>query len=111
MEPEKVAWLDAPTIFDVVKTDRQRQVLSFFAANTMLGRPLMAPPDVPAERVALLRHAFDETMKDPAFLKEARGMGFEVSPQTGAQIAARVAESMNTPQSIIDEVAQASHLH
>jgi hypothetical protein len=57
----------------------------------------------------LLRHAFDETMKDDAFIKEAKGMGFEVSAQSGTEIAARVAQSMKTPQSIIDEVAQASH--
>jgi len=109
MEPDKVAWLDAPTIFDFAKTERQKEVLAFFAGNTQLGRPVMAPPDVPQDRVALLRHAFDETMKDDAFIKEAKGMGFEVSAQTGTEIAARVAQSMKTPQSIIDEVAQASH--
>ena len=65
MEPQAVAWLDAPTVFDFVKTDEQRQVLTFFAGNTQLGRPLMAPPDVPAERVEALRRAFDATMKEP----------------------------------------------
>ena len=58
-------------------------MLTFFAGNTRLGRPLMLPPDVPAERVAALRRAFDATMRDAAFLKEAETMGFEVSPQTG----------------------------
>ena len=64
MEREAVPWLDAPTIFDYVKTEEQRAVLTFFAGNTELGRPLMTTPAVPADRVALLRRAFDATMRD-----------------------------------------------
>ena len=78
MEPERVPWLGAPTIFDFTKTEEQRQVLTFFAGNTRQGRPILAPPGVPADRVDALRRAFDATMKDAAFLKEAETMGFEV---------------------------------
>jgi tripartite-type tricarboxylate transporter receptor subunit TctC len=108
MEPARVAWLDAPTIFEVAKTDEQRQVLTFFAGNTRLGRPLMTPPDVPAERVALLRRAFDATMRDAAFLKEAATMGFEVSPQTGDQITAQVAAALATPEAIVRRAEKAA---
>jgi tripartite-type tricarboxylate transporter receptor subunit TctC len=108
MEPARVAWLDAPTIFEVAKTEEQRQVLTFFAGNTRLGRPLMAPPDVPAERVALLRRAFDATMRDAAFLKEAQTMGFEVSPQTGEAIAAQVAAALATPEEIVRKAEKAA---
>jgi hypothetical protein len=101
MEPDPVSWLGAPTIFDSVKTDQQRQVLTFFAGNTRLGRPLMAPPEVPADRIEALRRAFDATVHDAAFLKEAEGMGFEVSPQTGEQIAALVAQALATPKEIV----------
>src|SRR5688572_2102681 len=108
MEPERVPWLEAPTIFDVAKTQEQRQVLTFFAGNTRLGRPLMAPPDVPAARVALLRRAFDATMRDPAFLKEAETMGFEVSPQTGEAIAVQVAAALATPEEIVRKAEKAA---
>ena len=101
MEPAPVSWLSAPTIFDFVKTDEQRQVLTFFAGNTRLGRPLMAPPSVPADRIEALRRAFDATMKDPAFLKEAEAMGFEVAPQTGKQIEELVRASLATPKDIV----------
>jgi tripartite-type tricarboxylate transporter receptor subunit TctC len=101
MEPEPVSWLGAPTIFDVVKTQEQRQVLTFFSGNTRLGRPLMAPPDVPADRVEALRRAFDATVRDAAFLKEAEAMGFEVAPQTGEQIAALVVQALATPKDIV----------
>ncbi len=108
MEPERVAWLDAPTIFDVANTEEQRQVLTFFAGNTRLGRPLLAPPEVPAERVAALRRAFDLTMKDAAFLKEAQTMGFELSPQSGEQIAALVAAALATPEDIVRKAQRAA---
>jgi tripartite-type tricarboxylate transporter receptor subunit TctC len=61
----------------------------------------MAPPDVPADRVGTLRRAFDATMKEPAFLKEAENMGFEVTPQTGEGIAALVAAALATPKEIV----------
>jgi tripartite-type tricarboxylate transporter receptor subunit TctC len=108
MEPERVPWLDAPTVFDVARTEEQRQVLTFFAGNTRLGRPLMLPPDVPAERVALLRRAFDATMKDAGFLKEAEAMGFEVSPQTGEAVAALVAAALATPEDIVRKAERAA---
>jgi tripartite-type tricarboxylate transporter receptor subunit TctC len=108
MEPERVSWLDAPTIFEFVKTEEQRQVLTFFASNTRLGRPLMAPPDVPAGRVAALRRAFDATMQDSAFRKEAEGMGFEITPQTGEQIAALVAQAIATPADIVKKAIRAA---
>ncbi len=101
MEPDQVAWLGAPTIFDFLKTDEQRQVLTFFSGNTRLGRPLMAPPSVPADRVEVLRRAFDATMQEPAFLKEAEAMGFEVAPQTGERIAELVTAALATPKAIV----------
>ena len=79
MEPARVPWLGAPTIFEFLKTEEQRQVLTFFSNNVLLGRPLMAPPGVPADRIAILRRAFDATMADAAFLKEAASMGGDVS--------------------------------
>jgi tripartite-type tricarboxylate transporter receptor subunit TctC len=108
MEHERVAGLEAPTIFEFAKTEQQRQVLAFFSSSMELGRPLMAPPGVPAQRVAQLRGAFDAVVKDTAFLQEAAAMGFEVMPQSGDEIAARVAAAMATPKSVVDEAQRAS---
>ena len=108
MEPEPVSWLGAPTIFDVVKTEEQRQVLTFFAGNQELGRPLMTTPDVPADRVAALRRAFDATMSDAAFRKEAAATGFEVRPKSGEEIAALVAAVIATPKEIVRKAERAS---
>ena len=108
MEHERLAGLDAPTIFEFAKTEEERQVLAFFSSSMELGRPLMMPPGTPPERVAQLRSAFDATMKDAAFREEAAAMGFEVTPQNGARIAARVAAAMATPRDIVDEAQRAT---
>jgi tripartite-type tricarboxylate transporter receptor subunit TctC len=108
MEHERVAGLAAPTIFEFIKSEEERQVMTFFSSSMELGRPLMAPPGVPAERVAKLRSAFDAVAKDPAFLQEAAAMGFEVSPQTGAEIAARIAAVLATPRAIVEQTQRVS---
>jgi tripartite-type tricarboxylate transporter receptor subunit TctC len=108
MERERVAGLDAPTIFEFAKSDEQRQVLAFFSSSMELGRPLMAPPGVPPQRLAQLRSAFDAVVKDAAFRQEAAAMGFEVMPQSGEEVAARVAAAMATPKAIIDEAQRVS---
>jgi tripartite-type tricarboxylate transporter receptor subunit TctC len=107
-EPEPVPGLGVPTVFEFVKTDEQRKILTFFASNVLLGRPIMAPPGVPADRVALLRRAFEATMKDPALLKEADGMSFEIAFQSGERIAELVAGISATPPDIISRAERMS---
>jgi tripartite-type tricarboxylate transporter receptor subunit TctC len=108
MEHERVAGLDAPSIFEFIKTEEERQVMGFFSSSMELGRPLMAPPGVPAERVARVRTAFDAVVRDAAFLQEAAAMGFEVAPQSGAEIAERITAVMTTPRAIVEQAQRAS---
>jgi tripartite-type tricarboxylate transporter receptor subunit TctC len=107
-EPEPVPGLGVLTVFEFVKTDEQRMILTFFASNVLLGRPIMAPPGVPADRVDLLRRSFDATMKDPALLKEAQGMSFEITAQTGERIAELVANVATTPSEIVGRAERLS---
>jgi tripartite-type tricarboxylate transporter receptor subunit TctC len=100
-EPEPVPGLGVPTVFEFVKTDEQRKILTFFAGNVLLGRPIMAPPGVPADRVNVLRRAFEATIKDPALLKEAVGMSFEIALQSGEKITQLVAGIASTPPEIV----------
>ena len=109
MEKDRLSWApEVPTIFDLVTTDEQRQIFTFLASSMELGRPLLAPPGVPADRVAALRRAFDATMKDADFLKEAAALGFEVTPQTGEEIERRVKAAMATPRAIADQAERAA---
>ena len=69
---------------DLAKTDEQRQMLTLVFARQALGRPFLAPPGVPADRVAALRKAFMDTMKDKEFLAEAEKAQLEITPISGA---------------------------
>ena len=60
-----------PTYASLCKTEQDRQALAVYAISAGVGRSIMAPPGVPAPRVAALRAAFDATMKDPALLADA----------------------------------------
>ena len=82
-EREPVPELKVPTVFAYAKTDEQRQILAIHASSLELGRPILAPPNVPADRVAALRRAFDAAMQDPALLAEARQMKLQVEARSG----------------------------
>jgi tripartite-type tricarboxylate transporter receptor subunit TctC len=78
---------DVPLVMDLVKNEPDRQLLELFLSRLPMAWPFAAPPDVPQERVAALRRAFDETMKDAAFVVEANKQSLEVEPMTGEAIA------------------------
>jgi len=104
LELKPVPELGVPSIYEFVKTPEQRQKLAFFFSSTELGRPIAAPPGVPAERVIALRRAFDATMKDSAFIEEAKKMGLEITAITGEELTEIVAGLAKTPQGIVDEI-------
>src|SRR6185312_12215932 len=69
---------DVPTVMDIAKTDRTKQVLQVIYGWQIMGRPIVAPPGLPAERLAGLRTAFAETLHDPAFLADAEKMMLDI---------------------------------
>src|SRR5205085_5058997 len=77
---------DTPSIMDFVKTDDDRQIFKVVFARQVMAWPFAAPPGVPAERVAALRQAFDETMRDTEFLEEAEKLHLEITPVSGERI-------------------------
>lgn len=79
---------DVPSVLELATSDEQRDILKVVLTPQTAGRPLFLPPDVPMERVTLLRRAFDATVADPRFLEDARKIGLEVNPATGEQIQA-----------------------
>jgi tripartite-type tricarboxylate transporter receptor subunit TctC len=95
-----------PTAFEFAKTDEERKILSFNASSLELGRPWLAPPNVPAERVAALRAAFDATMRDEAFRTEAKQRGLEVTLRTGAELEAVLAAAAAFPPHLLARIPQ-----
>ncbi len=95
---------DVPLVTDFATTDRQRQILRLVFSRQAMARPFLAPPGIPDDRKQALRAAFDATMRDPAFLAEAKQRGLEVNPVSGADIDKLIAELYQTPADIIAEV-------
>ena len=99
--------IDAPTPVSLIENDAQRDALAFFLAREQLGRPFVAPPGVPEERVQALRRAFDATMKDPEFLSDAQKQEFNVVAMTGEQIATLMGRIYQTPEDVVRLTAKA----
>jgi tripartite-type tricarboxylate transporter receptor subunit TctC len=102
---------DVPLIGDFAKSERERQILKLVLSRQTMGRPFMAPPGLPTDRAAALRTAFDQTMKDPAFIAEARARGQEVNPVSGQEIEALLTELYATPKDVVEETKRAINGH
>jgi tripartite-type tricarboxylate transporter receptor subunit TctC len=96
---------DVPSALDLVGDPAARKVLELILIRQEMGRPLTAPPGVPAERVAALRAAFAATMKDADFLAEAQRLQLEIDPLGGEAIAKLLAGAYVAPRDIVDRAA------
>ena len=75
-----------PRMVDLAKSEDTRKVLEIFASPSVVGRAFVAPPDVPMERVEVLRSAFIAMLKDDAFLDDAKKINFDLDPMPGAEL-------------------------
>jgi tripartite-type tricarboxylate transporter receptor subunit TctC len=92
---------DVPYSVDIAPSERDRQVLRMLLAPTQVGRPFIASQAVPAERVRILRDAFNATMQDPQFMAEAQKLRLPISPKTGEEALKVVEEIYATPDDIV----------
>jgi hypothetical protein len=98
---------DVRLIRNLVTDPINKQALEFVLAREILGRPFLAPPDLPADRIKVLRDAFAATLRDPDFLKEAAKAKLDVDVVTGAEVDQVLKDAANAPESVIDRVKQA----
>jgi tripartite-type tricarboxylate transporter receptor subunit TctC len=94
-----------PVVADFAKTDEQRKILKLIFARQTMGRPYLAPPEIPADRTEVLRKAFMETMQDKDFLADAEKSQLEIIPVDGEKVQALVQEVYATPQEIAKKAA------
>ena len=92
---------DVPAVTELATSEEQRQLLQIVLAPTLAGRPFFAPPDLPQDRLAALRSAFDRAMEDAGFLEEAKRLQLEVKPATGQEIEKIVGEIYATPPDLV----------
>jgi tripartite-type tricarboxylate transporter receptor subunit TctC len=92
---------NTPTLIELAKTDEDRQIIAVLTKSETIGRSLLAPPGVPAARVALLRAAFDGLVKDPKMLKDAKRSKLPIRPTSGSDLQTMVESVFKTPETIM----------
>jgi tripartite-type tricarboxylate transporter receptor subunit TctC len=97
-----------PFVIDLAKTPDERSAIEFLYAGENIGRPFLAPPDMPADRAKMLQDAFMATMRDPEFLAEATKYKLDVEPRDGPYLAELIRKIYATPRSLVDRVIAAT---
>jgi tripartite-type tricarboxylate transporter receptor subunit TctC len=96
---------DVPSALDLVSDPENKSVMELILMRQEAGRPFAAPPGTPADRVAALRQAFEETLRDPDFVAEAEKTKLEIDPISGQAIARLLQKAYAAPQRIVQRAA------
>jgi tripartite-type tricarboxylate transporter receptor subunit TctC len=92
---------EVPLIMDAAKNEADRKVLELIFARQSMSYPYATSPDVPADRLAALRRAFEATLKDPEFLADAKQQNLEIDPVPGDEIQALVRQVYASPTDVV----------
>ena len=92
-----------PTVLQLARSDDDRALFRFFWLYTVIGRSIVAPPGVPAERLAVLRAAFDATVADPAFIADANKANIELAVLDGEKLAALIRDAVSLKGPLLAE--------
>ena len=98
---------DVSTVYDLVQTPEVRQVWDLIFTPKLMSRPFVLPPDVPADRVAALRLAFERLVRDPAFLAEMDKIQYEVGFVSSQEMEAHMKRVYRFPQAIVAKMVDA----
>ena len=101
--PERIAELpQTPSLGEIGDTPEDKQVFALYASGSAIGRSVIAPPGLPADRVKTLRDAFQAMVKDPEFVAELQRTDVELDPLPGAAVEQLVVRTLNVPATVRD---------
>ncbi len=107
LEPHPTLLKNVPLALNLATDPIDRQALELVLSRQSMAYPVLAPPGVPADRVAVLRAAFMATMKDAEFIADLERAGFEVSPMPGEEIATLIKRVYAAPAEAISRARAA----
>ncbi len=93
-----------PSIYDLAKTNEQRQLMRFVFSSVEFGRPYVLPPGVPKDIVALMRKAFADAVNDPELVAEAEKLKLDMTYRPPELLEKLVNSLYETPPSVIETV-------
>lgn len=94
---------NVPLLGDLVVDAAKKRVVEFLSGPTALGYSLTAPPDVPGERIAVLRKAFEDMLRDPGVRADAEKRKAVLEPSNGIELQATVARITAVPAAVVEE--------
>jgi tripartite-type tricarboxylate transporter receptor subunit TctC len=97
-------WPDAPTVLELAKSDADREALKVVVIGPEIGRSYWTGPNVPAERVRILRTAFNTMLKDKKFMAEFKRQKMLERFATGEEMEGFIKQIFDAPQSAIDRL-------
>jgi tripartite-type tricarboxylate transporter receptor subunit TctC len=103
---------NTPTILELVSTPEDRQMVELVLDRLLLGRPFIAPPGLPADRLAMLRLAFRKALNDPALRSEAHKLRLALNPMWGEEAQQVIERLYRTPKKIVErtrKIVQVTH--
>ena len=101
---------DVPLLQEFARNAEERAIFEFLSSRADIGMTLLVPPDVPDERVAALRQAMADTLKDPDFLAAAEQRNLDVVPATAEEVEASVRSVFDTPAPVVERIRAALEL-
>jgi tripartite-type tricarboxylate transporter receptor subunit TctC len=96
---------NVPSLLESVSTPAEKQAVEFLLGSSVMARPFVAPPGVPEDRIKILQRAFDATLRDPEFLKQARAQVLDIDPISGEEIKSVLTGLYATSKPIIETAA------
>jgi len=99
---------DVPTVIQLGRNEDERKMFRFFTSYTAIGRSIVAPPGLPADRDASLRAAFDATVGDPEFAADASKANLDLATLSGAKLEAIVADAATLSGPLLERAKQAA---
>jgi tripartite-type tricarboxylate transporter receptor subunit TctC len=99
--------MGVPLGVDFAKSLENRRIMELIYSSETFGRPYMMPPGVPADRVAALRRAFLDALRDKELLADAERIGLEIDPISGEELQALAEKIYATPAAIVEQAKQA----
>lgn len=98
---------NVPSLFELVKPGEDRQLAELIFGADAIGRPITAPPGLSPARLATLRKAFDDTVKDPDYIAEAAKIGLSIVSMPGAELQKQFAAFYETPKPVVEKAKKA----
>ncbi len=99
---------EVPTLYEIFDREKvpedKRRIAEVILAAEEFGRPIIAGPGISAEHVKILRHAFDQSLKDPELLADTVKQKMDVDPESGETLEKLVTKTMNQPADVIARV-------